>query len=521
MARKVLTWICIGLAAIALFFVVCILVLFLAPGTEILGIRYVAKGTTDSEERRVQLEEVLKDGKFNGNIYIETYGVPVVIEYTPYYTSAVAFRQEFIGLTKTKSRNAELTTELDNDGNFHVVANELVPWLYSHKGEGYYYFNLTLSPFLTEVNLHISSNKSKVTIKDAHTYDTLEVKSSGELVVENDIFAKNLIYHTSKEVTIGEKISCENADLSSTGGNINVMVPLEGDLTAQTRGGDIRFVSCKSFNGTTDSGDITNYGEGKCSVDGEVKIKTRSGDINLGNVGTNAADEEDKSDYLNIETVSGSIAIGRMLDGDIVDDRGKVNIEFCRNLVLNNKTGDVKITDVSNELVLNGRNGKVTLGDGGTINNPTVKTTTGTITAYNTRGKVYLESKSNAVEFVNLDSGDIYLYAGRVLNATKLQGKVEAHANGDVVLTFAEGLLGLDLNVGNRGKVVDVDLSHTDYKTVNYNIKSTRGKKAKVYAGDRIIAEGSTAASTQVEGFPNINIKTTYGEVTLKFKESI
>ncbi len=517
MAKKLLTAFCVLLASAALFVCVCLLVLFLAPGTEILGIRYIANGISKYEQDNLNLAALTNREEFSGNIYIETYGVPITIEYTPYVTSHVSFHQDFVGLTKSKNRVASLEASVDENDDLHIKVNEIVPWLYQTKIQDGFFFTLNLATTLQDRDLHIISTKSNVTINNARTYDTLEIVTSGSLKLSGDVFATNLIYHTSGEITVGEHLSCTNADLLSSNNNINIISGMEGTLKAETRGGDIRFVSCSSLDAKTDSGDVTQYGDGLNSVKGEVSVLTRSGDVNLGTIGTETDDTSDKSELASITSVSGSVTISRMLDGEISSDRGKVNVYTARNLVLSCKTGDISIKDVKNELVINGRNGNVVVGEGGTIYNPTIKTTTGTITAFNTRGKVYLESKSNSVSLTNADSNDLTLNAGRELTAKNLQGKVSSRANGNVEMTFSYTPTGLELDVGSRGKKVNVDLSCTEHTIVNYDIRSTKGKIARLYAGDSTIVESSYAKSNQVDGFPNIYIRTIYGEVTVKF----
>ena len=64
MARRIFAIIAIILASAALFVVGCSLVLFLAPGVELFGIRYVAVGQGNAYFNK-------KVGSFSGDVYIE------------------------------------------------------------------------------------------------------------------------------------------------------------------------------------------------------------------------------------------------------------------------------------------------------------------------------------------------------------------------------------------------------------------------------------------------------------------
>ena len=105
----------------------------------------------------------------------------------------------------------------------------------------------------------------------------------------------------------------------------------------------------------------------------------------MGNVSTVVSDA-----LCNIRSVSGNVHISTMNDGEITSDRGKIRIGKARAIVVNSKVNTVNIDTVTEAIVVNGKNGNVTLGALGYVNNVTVKTTTGKINVQNARGVVDL-----------------------------------------------------------------------------------------------------------------------------------
>lgn len=506
--RKIATGIVILLVAPILFLFICVLVLFLAPGVRIFGIRYVANNTSVCEK-----DEQLADpngGKINGDIHIKTADVPITINYMPYQTFTVKFHQVFVGLTKSKERVADLDIDFDENGNLYLTTTELTTWVYSNSSKSNYFFELTVPTNYQGKSLYIEAHNSKVTINGAGNYQTLSVKTSGELNVENSVTATNFVYHTSKAINLSQdKISCTNADLNSTSNPINVKYALSGDLKAQTNSGDIKFVSCRNLEAKTSTGSVEPYGEGYPSVKAKVTFNSIGGSLTLGNVG-----EDDHSAIVEVNTSAGSVNITTMYDGKITAERGRVNIGSLRTAIINTRLGDVSIGSVESQLILHGRNGNVDLGSQGTVNNIMVDTTTGKINARNTAGVVYLQSENNNIDIDNDSSQDLTLLAGGKLTAKGLQGKVTAEANGTVNMSFVNVTGDVSLITHNKCKKVTIDAKCVAYNTINYVLTSSRGKSQTVYAGDEVL-ESKSKIENYREGFVGFNISGSYAEVTL------
>lgn len=515
--KKIIVSISVVLASILLLFSICLVVLFLAPGTEILGVRYVASGISEFEDTFV-----LDSKEFSGDIYIETHNVPVVIDYTTYYTSSVEYKQDFIGLTKDKKETASWQIDyVDREGqtigstkkDVHIKVDEIQKWGYAHDNGENFYLHAYLGVQFRDRNIHVISDNSKIKIVGNILYDTLEVKSSRTLSIEGSLFAENLIYHTGGNIEIGNTLTCTNADLSSTDGKITINQPV-GDLKATTNSGNIRFISCASLDVTTKSGDVLSAGEGLTSVSGNVNITTKTGKIEIGNIKS----QTETPTRTTIKSSSGSINITSMENGEIEGGRGKVNISSAHNLIVSTTIGAVKVDEVTGGIIVNGKNGKVTLGAVGRVNNPVVRTTTGKIEVYHAQGIVDLTSSSNSITFENalaLGSMDINLVAGRKLVAKNLQGRVKAEANGNVEMSFLITPISLDLNIKSRGNSAEIDMNCTDFRTINYHLYSSKGKKNKLVAGGEILYQDALIESLQVDGYPNVNINSVYAKITL------
>ena len=313
---------------VCLFFVGSAVVLFLAPGVELFGVRYIQDG-----ESEFASSEFLDDSS-GDSIYIETHGVPININYTAYYTSKVSFRQDFVGFTKSGYDQASMKVYKDEDNNIHIETQELVKWVYAYQNSEKYVLNLELSKiYFMDKNLYINSDHSPVKINGSATYDDFEIVSDGALSVTGGVItAINFKYHTNKMININENIVSTNFDLKSTGSSINVATNVTGDLVAETKGGDVKFSSCENLYVKTGGGSIKSYQEGLNYVNGETNIVTEGGDITLGNISV-----ADNLALCYIQSTSGNVNISTMYDGIINASRGDVHVGQARALILNSK----------------------------------------------------------------------------------------------------------------------------------------------------------------------------------------
>lgn len=503
-----------------LFVIGSVLVMFLAPGTEIFGIRYVASGTS-----KCDIAEPLQN--FTGNLYIDTKNVPIEIDFTDSTSFGIEFRQNFVGFTKSKQRKANLDITYSDNGDLHLTANEIEEFAYSQKADTFYKFKLTIPSLYFQSpirSVYITSKTSSVNITGNANVKDFSVETDGALTIAdgNKITVAGVYKnYTSKLIEINDKLECFSCDLKSTGNNINISNPIVGDIFAKTSGGDLKFVSCRNLKFTSTSGSVKTYGEGLNTVAGNVEISTNGGSVELGEVNTLLTGDSNiyntNEILTTVKTEGGSIRIKKMHTGTISSTRGRMNIDEVYSATVNSKTGNVVVKTIKNSITVNGRNGKVTLGDGGECANPVVSTTTGEITIYEASGKADITSKNNSIYFNNKDSNDIKLSSGKVVNASYLKGKVNIYAKNDIYAQFTEISDNVTIESGTKADKVEINATCVKITDVDYYAKSSKGSKCRVYSGDTLVGENSTLSSERTTGHYLIKVETSYAEVIIKF----
>lgn len=517
--KKAGAYILIALGFVALFFLGTFVVMFFAPGVEIFGIKYLANGI--SEYRKT----IVLPQSYVGDIYVDSQDVPITIQYTP-GVSSVNFVQNFIGFTKSKAKQASLSVELDDDGNVHIKTDEIIKFLYANCDGDDYKLTINLSQSKGEQykNIYVNAQNSNVRVISASGTQTgivneeFSVKTAGKLVVASSapITTQKFTYHTTQKISISDFITPTSVDLKTENNDIEIKKSIEGSIVAKTNNGNIKFVSCDSLRATTSAGNIASYGAGSNEVKKGVTIKTRTGDITLGKVCF-----EDSSAVVDIDTASGDVSIAQMYNGQINNERGPVYVAIANALVVNNTIGSTKVDQINDKITVNGKNGKVVLGEGGQISNPFVETTSGAIYVKNASGIIKLESSSNLVSLDCVDTGvtKVDVSAGKSLKATDISGEVSIKVyGGDANVSFAAITGDVNINVkGSKSKSLVVDASCADINSVNYSSKSSKGNNTKVLEGGEIVKQGANVSSVAVAGRKNITINTEYATVTLKF----
>lgn len=506
MKKKILGIFIVLVFLVCFFFTGSAVILFMAPGVELFGIRYIP-------HKQSVFQKSLNIEDFSGeSIYIDTYNVPITINYTDYYSSKLYFVQEFVGFTKSGYDKANIEMSLDDEKNIHIETKELVKWMYADS-TGEYKLVLDLSKHSAlNKNLFINSNSSKVVINGGATYKDVNIVTNGELSVVNGVISSdNFKYHTNKMININNSINAKNYDLKSTGSSINVSKEIDGDLTAKTKGGDIKFISCNNLNAETGGGNISSFNESANYINSSTNIKTSGGDVSLGHISV-----ADNLALCNIKSNSGKIKIVSMFDGVVSSNRGDIEIGEARAIILNTRIGDINVQTIKNEVVVNGRNGNVKLGELGSATNVKVFTTTGEIEVFNAYGMINLESVNSSVMLNNKGSENIKLKSGRTLFADGLKGAVDIYANGDISAQFESVSGPVNIETGTKSNNINIDASKSSYLDVDYSIRSTKGKEAKVYIGNELDRQGNNLSTGIHEGKNLITVKTSYANVVLK-----
>jgi len=495
-----------------LFVVTCVLIMFLAPGTEIFGIRYVAHGISD-----YHFSEPIEG--FSGDLYIEAENVPIKIVFNDHYSYEVEFHQEFIGFTRSKLKKANLDMVYENK-NLYLKTSEIQKFIYAQSGKGRYELTVSLPEKYFESGMrsvYINAKNSNVKINGKSDLKDFVVKTGGGYNLADSahmVVRNNFEISTSKLLEIENNLDVSNVNLTSTGNNINIKIPIAGKITARTKGGDLKFIACDSLDFSSISGAVRGWGENIATVRKDVKVKTEGGSVDLGDI--NTASAGDNIYLTEITTVGGSIRVKSMDHGVVSSTRGRINIASAVVLAVYNKTGNITVNNVYGVLQVNGQNGKITLGEGGEINNVTVSATSGEIIAYNVVGICDLKSTSNNVTVVGKDLAKATLHSGRKLSASGLKGEVVAYSKANMNLAFSEISGNVSISSGSRADEINIDATCSKIGTLGFSLKSSKGTRAKVISGDETVMTESTISSPALAGQFTITAETSYAKITLK-----
>ncbi|MBQ7466459.1 MAG: hypothetical protein IJS74_00130 [Clostridia bacterium] len=507
-SKRIVVIICLLFAFVLLFFVTCALIMFLAPGTEIFGVRYVS-ALVGNYEKNVTLES------FTGDVYIETENVPITIEFDDHYSSSFSFCQNFTGFTTTKISSAGINYGI-SDNDLKIKTTEFVKFIYAVESYDTFHLTLKLPAYAFRSgtrSIFINSNGSPVKTVGSSVLKEFNVKTSDGVSVDGSLKANDkLVFNLGKSVTIDEHLTGNNLDITTSGNSyVNIKTAIDGDIKVNGKGGDIKFVSCNNLYVETTSGAIRSFDDESGNVNFKVDVKTSSGEVKLGNLNTLDLLDENKT---NIKTKGGKVSVKSARCMTITTDSGMVNVDEANELVVSSRIGFITVKKVSGLLDINVQNGGITAGIDGSLNKVKIKTNTGAVKLANTSGAVDVKSEYNTIEFTNGTSSDINLYAGRNLTASKLQGSVYAYSNGNINLKFDHISSNVSIETGSKTNNVNIDAKCTHVDHVSYVLRSTKGEKAKVYAGDSMIAEGSSLSNVQ-SGQYVINVKTFYGKINL------
>ena len=125
----------LGIAISGVF--VFTLVLFLAPGLSVFGIKYIASGTHVINDSYILTEE-MPGGTFSGSIRIETDNVPIYVVFSQKYTYQVDYYDNYNGLTTSKFDDPSIEFSKDNDGTAVVKVKSFKKFIYENHNSNRY-----------------------------------------------------------------------------------------------------------------------------------------------------------------------------------------------------------------------------------------------------------------------------------------------------------------------------------------------------------------------------------------------
>ena len=536
MAKRFAVTFFIVLGSCLFLLAVFVIVLFLAPGLSIFGLRYIAGGSRVGNFERQSVSEYLKinDNEFTGTFILETNEIPVNIIFTEKWIYEVEYYEDFNGLTKSDIDYPSISIDLDRNGSIVIKTDEFKKFVYeSNSSKRYLNLYIPLaattgetSEFRTSLTIDAGSsdiNFSKVEnydLRDAE-FDLVKIKTTGKVTYETHVYANTFDFETDNSIFVKEDrasiVDATNYYLKSTNGRIRIERAVEGDIEAETYNFDISLVSCKNLTATSNYGDVNSSKEGqKVNVSGLVTIKTKAGGVYLGDVlgeyGTSK-----------ITTGAGNVEIDKIENVEITTTRGHIEIVSANEVKVSTNMGNVEIQEVLTSCNIETKRSKVNLGGRGMrINNPTVFSRLGRVNIASASGEVNIHTISSDINFTNYDSQNITIVSGGELEATGLTGKVKITATEDSSISFSDISDGSSLEFGENAKLVTINALNDTVNDIRYIIT---GSKIETYEDNgtgtfsKIVETNNTLSSMNGSG-PLLEVKAPSAVIKIYFKAS-
>lgn len=510
MVRKIFTYIGIILGCALLFVVGSVVIMFLAPGVELFGIRYVTnkQGVYELPESNQLMEN------FGGDIYIETDEVPINIKYSLVSNAKLEYRQEFVGFTRSENKTPSVDVSINND-NLYITSHDLVKFVYAQDfGSDGAYLNLYLPYSFSSKSINIKSENSSVNFNatGSKPLKDVNIETAGNINIVGDLNANSIMFYSKQPITINENITANHIKLVATTNNINILKDIAGTLEVETGTASLYMKNANNLIFKTTSGSLK-------PVDGfsinlvTANVETHSGNINITNI-TGIQESV-------IKTISGIINLGFASNVTISNSRSPIYIDKINRAVITGGIGVVNIKEVLTSIDVETRNGAIFLGTGDlSVSNVKAKSLTGRIVAKNVVGVADLNSVNNSVELIGKALTNTTINADEFVSAKKLTGEINITSNGDVNLQVDNVSGDININTNDGCKSVILDIKNNAFNELNYDLKSTKGRTINVYAGDSILSEGESELKREpaIVGLFNITVATTYANMFIYTK---
>lgn len=503
------------------------LVLLLAPGFEAFGLKYIHKGARKYDSGKVLILDEMTDlgyTSFSGSIILNVEETPVYVEFTEGYGYYVRYHEDYSGFTRTDIDFPSINFERDNLGNAVISVQGFEKWLWKNDNtERYIKLYIPLVAVsgsnANTTDLKIVSESSDITFSNGFehedlrvpTFDEVEFETNGEIIYNTLVRARTLKHTTNNSIIVDKdfkkSLNATNYILNSKNGRINIEVPVVGDVTTTTKIYDIKLISCRNLNVTTEDGDIKCFDkDSKIQVSGTVNINSKTGSVELGKVLGTAQN--------NITTTSGNVTIEKINNGNVTTKRGSVRITSVNDLKIDTNMGKVYVEESLSKVNISTKRGNVVLGGNNmTVNNPTVFTRLGKVTIDSASQKVNVETIYSDVKFTNKDSADVTIISGGELAATGLTGKVNLKSNGDTNVEFTKITHESVLEVGADAKTVVIKAVENAKGDTRYILQ---GKMVTRFEDN----DNGTGTFSKVESSTNITNKLNGTEPLLKVTAS-
>lgn len=494
MAKRLLSIFFITLGIALACVVVFVLVLFLAPGLSIFGIKYIASGTHVVSESYSIYEKI---GDFNYSVRIETDEIPVyVVMSATSYSYDIEYYDNYNGLTNSNFDDPTIEYSKEADGTAVIKINSFKKFVYENRNSSRYVKLIIPASFVSntksgETDLTIISKSSNVSFSNEIAtrvpyFRNIKIETNGKVNNSSVILTKNYSLKTINAIKITDdietNINATNYILNSTGGRIVVDREVAGNINATTKNARIQILSCNNFTANAGFGDIySSRDDVGIIINGSANISTTAGVVKIDSIlGT-----DEKS---TITTTSGNVDIKKAYDIDITTTRGFVTVNSARKINVTTSSGSITAQEATGSVHATTKRGKVNLGgENCVLYNPTVTSTYGRVSVISASGKVKIETIKADVEFINKDADNLSFSVGGNLTATKLIGAVKATVSGDATFNFTEFTENSTIVGTGENSTMVIYLLNNDKTTFSYNLA---GNDASLFEYNTEDAEG-------------------------------
>lgn len=520
-------FISLGVALCCVF--VFALVLFLAPGLSVFGVKYIAKGTHTVHETTIIANKV---NSFSGSIRLEVDDIPVQVVFSQGFSYQVEYYDNFNGLTTSKFDDPSIEYSKDDDGTAVIKINTFKKFIYENGNSTRYVKLLMPSSDIGGSNaglfdLSIISKNSSITFyyeKDDYytpNFRNLKIETSGKIISNTEVMASNYSLKTINAIKITDdkvtSINAENYILESTGGKIVVDRDVEGDIYATTKNARIQIRSCKNFIANSGFGDIYSVSEDSgIKINGIANITTTAGIVKIDSIlGT--------TEKSIINTKTGNVTIKQLYDADITTTRGFVYINSARKTNITTSSGSITLEQATSMVTAKSKRGNVTLGSESTkLYNPTVDVTFGKVKIMQSSGTVKVTTIKSAVELTNKDSSNVTINAGGNVTATNLIGAVNIETSGDAMIDFKEFTQKSIITGKSEKSTIQVNMLNNDSTSFSYNLEGNDAMLFEYNAEDiqnhhQIGKSTSLTSSIDMVGKPLLKVSN-LGKVIVYYK---
>ena len=510
MAKRFATMFFIMIGVVVFLLSAYILVLFLAPGASVFGIKYIMVNTHAVNTGKVRITETFRqkygDTNFSGSIIVNSSEVPVIVEFTESgYEYYYQYYDNYSGITKSSIQDPSIVVERDNDGNAVFTVKSYESFIFQNGNSQRFIklfiplANISVSDYAGKqqfiygdadpgaegkysTDLIINSVKADVQFYKsdadrAPAFDLLKIKTTGNVIYNGThVKAMTFEFETNKTIKVSSSrvniVDAKNYTLVSTSGRILAERELSGNLSAETKNGNIIINKCANLKVRTDLGDIVScFKERGIQISGVVDIVTNAGSVEIDSIlGTGQN---------NIKTGSGSVVIRKINNGTIATHRGSVTIKSVNNVVISTNMGSVDIEEALTSVDVTTKRGKIQLGaEGMVLNSPKANSYLGDVSIIDASGTVFISTIESDINFVNKNSDNIEINAGGKLTAKNLKGLITMTLSGESYLEFSNISNATKLLLNDSCKFVKIDALSVVRSKLNYMIV---GKPASIY----------------------------------------